>query len=118
MGRVINREKLSQLKTASQHFDEKYGVEGTPTRIQFENETLLLFVGDLLKENRVKNNLTQQELAEKTGLERSYISKIEKGQTDMQISNFFKILAGLNLSTLELNLFFEKKNNDAFFAPI
>lgn len=109
MERVINREKLSKLKTASRHFDEKYGTIGTPSRTQFENETLLLFVGDLLKENRVKNNLTQKELAEKTGLERSYISKIEKGQTDMQISNFFKILAGLNLSTLDLNLFFSRQ---------
>ena len=118
MTRVINREKLSQLKTASQHFDEKYGVEGTPTRIQFEDETLLLFVGDMLKENRVKDNLTQKELAEKTGLERSYISKIEKGQTDTQISNFFKILAGLNLSTLDLNSFLAKRSSDAFFASV
>lgn len=101
-GRKINREKLNKLKTANEFFDEKYGKEGTPTRIDFEYETILFSIGEQLKESRLKLDLTQEELAEKTGLKRSYISKIEKGKTDIRLSNFFRLLLGLELKSFDL----------------
>lgn len=38
---------------------------------------------ELLKASRSEQHLTQEDLAEKTGLKRSYISKVEKGETDI-----------------------------------
>lgn len=102
MARAINREKLNKLKTANQHFDKVYGVVGTETRSTFEFESTMLYVGELIKENRVKQDLTQEELAQRTGLKRSYISKIEKGDTDMRLSNFIKILKGLDLNIFNI----------------
>lgn len=101
-GKKINRDKLSKLKTASEHFDERYGKKDAPTRIEFEYSTTLYIIGELFKESRVKLELTQEELAEKTGLKRSYISKIEKGETDIRLSNFIKLLMGLDLNVFNL----------------
>ncbi|MDZ7624736.1 MAG: helix-turn-helix transcriptional regulator [Ignavibacteriaceae bacterium] len=41
----------------------------------------------MLKEERRKANLTQEQLAEKTGTKKSYISRIEAGKSDIQLSN-------------------------------
>ena len=41
---------------------------------------------------RVEANLTQEELAEKTGTKKSYISRIERGLSDIQISTYYKLI--------------------------
>ena len=46
----------------------------------------------MLKETRVEANLTQEELAEKTGTKKSYISRIERGSSDIQISTYYKLI--------------------------
>ena len=46
----------------------------------------------MLKEARVEANLTQEELAEKTGTKKSYISRIERGSSDIQISTYYKLV--------------------------
>jgi DNA-binding XRE family transcriptional regulator len=102
-GKKVNRDKLRKLTTADGFFDEKYGKAGTEDRDKFELDTLLLALGEKLKDSRHKLDLTQKELAEKTGLKREYVSKIEKGETDIRFSNLIKILRGLHLETFNLN---------------
>ena len=46
----------------------------------------------MLKETRDEANLTQEELAEKTGTKKSYISRIERGSSDIQISTYYKLV--------------------------
>jgi transcriptional regulator with XRE-family HTH domain len=46
----------------------------------------------MLKEARIEAHLTQEELAEKTGTKKSYISRIERGLSDIQISTFYKLI--------------------------
>lgn len=46
----------------------------------------------MLREERTKAKLTQEQLAEKTGTKKSYISRIEAGKSDIQISTFFRII--------------------------
>ncbi|MBR6841173.1 MAG: helix-turn-helix transcriptional regulator [Prevotella sp.] len=48
-----------------------------------------------LKEQRRLAGLTQQELADKIGTKKSYISKLENGHADIQLSTLFRIFAGL-----------------------
>ena len=45
-----------------------------------------------MKEARVEANLTQEALAEKTGTKKSYISRIERGLSDIQLSTFHKLV--------------------------
>jgi transcriptional regulator with XRE-family HTH domain len=46
----------------------------------------------MLKEARIEAHLTQEELAEKTGTKKSYISRIERGLNDIQISTYYKLI--------------------------
>jgi transcriptional regulator with XRE-family HTH domain len=46
----------------------------------------------MLKEARVEANLTQEEVAEKTGTKKSYIIRIERGSSDIQISTYYKLI--------------------------
>lgn len=52
--------------------------------------------GNLIKKARIKAGLTQEQLAEKSGTTRFYISRIENDKTDLEMSTFRKIVeAGL-----------------------
>jgi HTH-type transcriptional regulator/antitoxin HipB len=99
-------EKKSKNKVVSwdTHLDEKYGAHGTPTRTEFEMKAQAFILGELLKEERVKANLTQAEMAEKIGTKKSYISRIENGRADIQLSTLYRLIEqGLNRK-LELSI--------------
>jgi HTH-type transcriptional regulator/antitoxin HipB len=46
----------------------------------------------MLKEARKEANITQEQLAERTGTKKSYISRIESGHSDIQISTYYKLI--------------------------
>ncbi len=93
----LNEEKLAKLKTSSQHLDEKYGPEGTPSREEFEAKAKAWYFAELLRDERKRQKLTQQQLGERIGKKREYISALEQGQTDMQLSTFMLIANALGL---------------------
>lgn len=76
----------------NEHLDKKYGKIGTATRTAFESKTKSFVIGELLKDERKKANMTQEELAEKTGTKKSYISRVENGNTDIQLSTLYKLI--------------------------
>jgi transcriptional regulator with XRE-family HTH domain len=49
-------------------------------------------LGAILKQARKEANLTQEELAIKTGTKKSYISRIETGKSDIQLSTFYRLI--------------------------
>ncbi|MCB9201440.1 MAG: helix-turn-helix transcriptional regulator [Flavobacteriales bacterium] len=71
---------------------EKYGSKGTSKRDKFDADSLAFRLGVMLKEARKDANLTQEELAEKTGTKKSYISRIERGLNDIQVSTYYKLI--------------------------
>ncbi|MCB0762769.1 MAG: helix-turn-helix domain-containing protein [Flavobacteriales bacterium] len=81
-----------RTKTLSQLLDENHGPKGTPERDKYDAESLAFRLGVMLKEARKEANLTQEELAEKTGTKKSYISRIERGLSDIQISTYYKLI--------------------------
>ena len=92
-------EKISDNKVVSwdKHLDEKYGLQGSATRTEFDMKAQSFILGELLKEERMKANLTQAEMARKTGTKKSYISRIENGKADIQLSTLYKLIEqGLN----------------------
>ncbi len=50
------------------HLDQKYGKVGTETRTAFETRAQAFVIGELIKEERNKTNLTQEALAKKTAI--------------------------------------------------
>jgi len=83
---------MKNVKTFDQLLDEKYGKKGNTERDKFDADSLAFRLGAMLKEARVEANLTQEELAEKTGTKKSYISRIERGLSDIQISTYYKLI--------------------------
>ena len=93
----LDEKKLAQLKTGSQHLTEKYGERGTPSREEFEAKAKAWHYAELLRDERKRQKLTQQQLGERIGKKREYISSLEQGKTDMQLSTFMLIANALGL---------------------
>lgn len=93
----IDEKKLAALKTGSQHLAEKYGERGTPAREEFEAKARAWYFAEILRDERKRQKLTQQQLGERIGKKREYISSLEQGQTDMQLSTFLLIANALGL---------------------
>lgn len=93
----INESKLAKLSTTNQMLDEKYGIHGTTTRNEFDEQSLAWYYGNLFKERRKELKLTQRDVAEKIGREQSYIARVERGKVDIQLSSFFRIASILGI---------------------
>lgn len=82
---------IKDAKTFDELLNIKYGKLGTPNRDEFESRAKAFVVGEMIKDARKEAHLTQEELAKKTGTKKSYISRVENGKIDIQISTLFKI---------------------------
>jgi transcriptional regulator with XRE-family HTH domain len=58
--------------------------------------------GEKLKETRTQKGLSQEKLAFKSGLHRTYISDIERGARNLSLQNIEKIAKALGISSSEL----------------
>lgn len=83
---------MKKITTFEEHLDKQYGKKGSAERDKFEADSIAFRLGEMLKEERKKAKLTQEELADKTGTKKSYISRIEAGKSDIQISTFYRII--------------------------
>ena len=77
--------------------DKLYGKVGTPEREEFRKEAYSYCVGQLISDARKQERMTQAELAEKVGTNKSYISRIEKGALEPGVGLFFRIIDALGL---------------------
>lgn len=98
----LNSEKLRNLPTVNQDLDQKYGVVGTKPRELFTNQAHAYYTGQIIENARKNAHLTQEELAQRVGANKSYISRIENGKTEPKVTTFYRIAAALGLS-VELN---------------
>jgi HTH-type transcriptional regulator / antitoxin HipB len=83
--------KIKEATTFDELLDLKYGKLGSPARNEFEQNSKAFIIGELIKEARKHAHLTQDDLADKIGTKKSYISRIENGKIDIQLSTLFKI---------------------------
>lgn len=77
---------------------KEVGAHGTAEREAFDAKARAWYYGEVLKERRKELGLTQKELADNVGCKRTYINRIEHGETDMQLSSFIRIADALGLS--------------------
>lgn len=93
----IDENKLNNLSSASKILDSKYGDEDSVERKEFEAKAKAWYYAELLKDERKKQKITQDVLAARIGKKREYISSLERGRTDMQLSTFLQISNALGL---------------------
>ena len=79
-------------KTLDEILDNKYGKRGAEKREEWEQEFEAFRLGVLLEEARLKLGMTQEQLAEKCGTNKSYISRIENNASDIRLSTLMKIV--------------------------
>lgn len=94
----LTKENLEQITSFDQLLDLRYGKVGTELRNEFDAKVEALIWAEKLKELRKETSLSQQALADITGLKKSFISRVENGKVDIQLSTFLKILQGLGKS--------------------
>ena len=82
----------NNTRTLDQILDKKYGKKGKTKREEWEQQFEAFRLGVLLEEARTKLGMTQKELAEKCGTNKSYISRIENNSSDIRLSTLMKII--------------------------
>jgi HTH-type transcriptional regulator/antitoxin HipB len=80
------------ITTLDEILDNKYGEKGNPKREEWEQQFEAFCLGALLEEARLKLGMTQEQLAEKCGTNKSYISRIENDASDIRLSTLMKII--------------------------
>ena len=65
--------------------------------------------GQVVRDMRLERNLSQEKLSELSGLDRSYVSEIERGEKTASIRTLLKLANGLNTSSSSLIIDMEKR---------
>jgi len=80
------------LTSFADHLDLEYGKRGTETREKYEEGFESFKLGVMLQELRKEKGLTQEQLAEKCGTTKTYISRIENDASDIRLSTLMRII--------------------------
>lgn len=74
------------------HILQQYGEKGTKKRDSFEEGFEAFKLGIMLQEMRKDKGLTQEQLAQKCGTTKNYISRIENNASDIRLSTLMRII--------------------------
>ena len=88
----MKTKKNNNIMTLDQFKDKHYGKRGTAKREELEDGYDHFKIGAMLHEARLEKGLTQEELAEKVGMAKSYISKTAHHVQEVRISTLQKIV--------------------------
>lgn len=84
--------KNKNLTSLTEILDKEYGKRGSQKRDEFEKGFEEFKLGVLIQKARLEKGLTQEQLAEKCGTNKGYISKVENNIKDVRISTLQKIV--------------------------
>ena len=88
--------------------DDVWGEKGTPERdameTQLKEDLQAYYIGEAIKAERLRQNLTQEELGAKVGVKKSQISKLESGRCIITLPTMSKIFKALGFRSASLDL--------------
>lgn len=87
----MKKDNIRNAKNFEELLVIKYGKIGTEKRDHFEEKAQYFVISEMLKEARKEANMTQEQLANKVGTKKSYISRLENGKCDIQLSTLYRI---------------------------
>lgn len=88
----MKRKSSKKTTSLDEMLDKKYGKRGSAAREKWEQEFETFRLGVLLEEARNKLGITQEELAERCGTNKAYISRIENDASDIRLSTLLRII--------------------------
>jgi Predicted transcriptional regulator with C-terminal CBS domains len=94
----------NKLTSFTTHLDKQYGKKGTKERNIYEEEFEAFKLGVMIQELRKGQGLTQEQLAEKCGTTKTYISRIENNASDIRLSTLMRIVREGLGGTLKLSV--------------
>ena len=87
----------NNINSFNQLIEVEHGKIGTESRNTYEENSQMFIISEMLKDARKEAKITQEQLAEKTGTKKSYISRIENGKGNVQLSTLIRLFElGLN----------------------
>jgi len=90
-----------EIYDVSAELTAKFGKIGSPSREKAIGQAWDEYNAQILLEARKKAGLTQEELAKRIGMDKGYISRVERGLTVPTVSTFYRIVAAMGF-TVEL----------------
>ena len=106
----FNNKIMAQMKLipADNMKDKLWGKRGTPEREAMETklkeDVNAYIVGEAIRKARLAQNLTQEQLGERIGVQRAQISKLEKGASVITLPTMSRVFQALGIATATLDL--------------
>lgn len=85
--------KKSKIVTFEEHLEKRYGKRGSKSRDKYETGFKAFKLGVILQEMRKEKGLTQDELAQRCGTTKTYISRTEIDASDIRFSTLMRIFS-------------------------
>ena len=77
--------------------DELFGAPGTPDRLEYEDRVTLELLPKSICEYRLRHHLTQNELGQRLGVQKSQISKLERNPSNVTLATLRRVFEALNM---------------------
>lgn len=90
----------NQVRDYDVVLDAEFGAPGTTERAAAEERAFAFYSGQIIRNARKGENVTQAELASRIGATKSYISKIENGAMTPSVGTFYRIISALGLQVI------------------
>jgi HTH-type transcriptional regulator/antitoxin HipB len=103
MKKQIKKYSFDEIK------DEFLGKKGTPKRDQYEYDLRMDVIGELIKQTRKEQNMTQKQLGELIGVQKAQISRLENHTGNVTLSTILKVFTALK-AELKMQVNFEGHN--------
>ncbi len=89
------KKKKMKMMTLDQMKDKHIGEVGTQERDKYEFELKLDVLGEMIKSARKERQLTQEQLGELIGVQKSQISKLERNAKNVTVETILKVFRAL-----------------------
>ncbi len=81
-----------KTKTLEELETKYFGKRGTTKRERYESQIQVEIIGELIKQLRKDNRLTQTQLAKRLGMDKAYVSRIENNLKTQRLDTILRIL--------------------------
>ena len=107
---MATKKKKMKMMTLDQMKDKDIGIIGTADRDKYEFDLRMEVLGEMIKSVRKERKLTQEQLGELIGVQKSQISKLERSAKNVTIETILKVF-----NALKANIKFSVQMNDSEF---